>query len=72
MNWNPNFVSFIFFVRLKCKKCCIYGFNLILGNKFNKFKVQYMVIFFYCKIHSFQKKETSQGDFSSGCGAQLA
>jgi hypothetical protein len=31
-----------------------------------------MVIRFFCKTHSYKKKETSQNDFSIGCGAQLA
>jgi hypothetical protein len=31
-----------------------------------------MVIYFFCKTHSCRKRETSQSDFSIGCGAQLA
>jgi hypothetical protein len=31
-----------------------------------------MVIRFFCKIHSYIKGETSQGDFSFGYGTQLA
>jgi hypothetical protein len=30
-----------------------------------------MVIHFFCKIHSYRKRETSQSDFSIGCGAQV-
>jgi hypothetical protein len=36
------------------------------------FKIHYMVISCFCKIYSHEKRETSQGDFSIGCGAQLA
>jgi hypothetical protein len=31
-----------------------------------------MIICFFCKTHSYKKKETFQSDFSIGCGAQLA
>jgi hypothetical protein len=31
-----------------------------------------MVIRFFCKTHSYGKRETSQSDFLIGCGAQLA
>jgi hypothetical protein len=31
-----------------------------------------MVIRFFRKTHSYGKRETSQNDFSIGCGAQLA
>jgi hypothetical protein len=31
-----------------------------------------MVIRFFCKIHSYGKRETIQSDFSIGCGAQVA
>jgi hypothetical protein len=31
-----------------------------------------MVIRFFYKIHSYKKRKTSYGDFSIGCGAQLA
>jgi hypothetical protein len=31
-----------------------------------------MVIHLFCKTHSFRKEETSQDDFSIGCGAKLA
>jgi hypothetical protein len=31
-----------------------------------------MVICYFCKTHSYGKRETSQSDFSIGCGAQLA
>jgi hypothetical protein len=31
-----------------------------------------MVIRFFCKIHSYKKGKTFHGDFSIGCGAQLA
>jgi hypothetical protein len=31
-----------------------------------------VVIRFFCKIHSYRKRETSQSDFSIGCGAQVA
>jgi hypothetical protein len=31
-----------------------------------------MVIRFFCKNHSYGNRETSQSDFSIGCGAQLA
>jgi hypothetical protein len=30
-----------------------------------------MVILFILQIHSYRKKETSQGDISIGCGIQL-
>jgi hypothetical protein len=31
-----------------------------------------MVIRFFCKTHSCRKRETSQSDFSVGCGTKLA
>jgi hypothetical protein len=31
-----------------------------------------MVIHFICKIHSYGSRETSQSDFSIGCGTQVA
>ena len=31
-----------------------------------------MGIRFFCKTHFYRKRETSQSDFSIGCGAQLA
>jgi hypothetical protein len=31
-----------------------------------------MIIRFFCKIQSYRKRKTSHGDFSIGCGAQLA
>jgi hypothetical protein len=41
------------------------------GKSIKKY-IYYMVIRFFCKTHSYRKKETSQSDFSVGCGAQLA
>jgi hypothetical protein len=35
-------------------------------------KIHYMVIRFFCKIHSNRKRKTSKGDFSIGYGTQLA
>jgi hypothetical protein len=31
-----------------------------------------MVIRFFCKIHSYGKRDTPQTNFSIGCGAQVA
>jgi hypothetical protein len=64
MNQNLKFVSFILLVKLTCNKDCVYGLNRVLANIVKKFKIRYMAIFFFCNIHSYRKRETSQGDFS--------
>jgi hypothetical protein len=43
--------------------------NLIKNTQIKK--LHYMVIRFFCKIHSNRKRKTSKGDFSIGYGAQL-
>jgi hypothetical protein len=72
MDQNLNFVSFILLVKLKYNRDHIYGLNWVLAITIKKIKLHYMVIHFFCKIHSYRKKKTSHGDFSIGCGAQLA
>jgi hypothetical protein len=79
MEQNLNFVSFILLVKAKCNRHHFYGLNWVLANIVKKFKIHYMVIrflsyirFWSCKIQSYKKKKTSHGDFSIGCGIQLA
>jgi hypothetical protein len=41
-------------------------------SKYNNFKKSTLHGHpFFCKTHSYRKRETSQSDFSIGCGAQL-
>jgi hypothetical protein len=43
----------------------------IYANIVKNLKINYIVIRFFYKIHSYRKKKTSLGDFLIGCGAQL-
>jgi hypothetical protein len=70
--YNQDVLSFILLLKLKYNRDQIHGLNCILANKINFLKIHYKVIFFFCKTHSYIKKETSQSDFSVECGAQLA
>jgi hypothetical protein len=70
MHMNPNFVSFILLVKLKSNRYHVYGLNWVLANIVKKLK--YIVIYFFCKIHSYKKRKSFHGDFSIGCGPQLA
>jgi hypothetical protein len=72
MDKNPNFVSFILLVKLKSNRYHVYGLNWVLANIVNLKKIHYIVIRFFYKIHSYRKRKTSHGDFSIGCGPQLA
>ena len=70
---ESNFVGFILLIKFKYNRYCIYGLNWVLAIIVKKFKTHYyMVIPLFCKIHSYKKKKTSQGEFLIRCGAQLA
>jgi hypothetical protein len=44
-----------------CQKAL--GVKLSLTNKVRKFKIHYMVMYFYCKTCSYEKKETSHSNY---------
>jgi hypothetical protein len=48
-------------LELRFKKHSNFFYNTLHGH-----------LFFFCNIHSYRKRETSQGEFSIECGAQLA
>jgi hypothetical protein len=71
MEKNPNFVSFILLIKLKSNRDHVYGLNWIIANIVKISKMHYIVIRFFCKIHSYKKKKTYCSDFSIRYGPQL-
>jgi hypothetical protein len=58
--FKSSFVSFILLVKLKSNRDQIHGLNWVLANKVNLLIIHYTVICFFCKTHSYRKRETSQ------------
>jgi hypothetical protein len=49
MDLNPNFVIFVFLIKLKCNKGHIHGLNWILSKIVKILNIYYMSSVFYAK-----------------------